>query len=237
MPNVIENVLNGEVIILPQHLQRLNLFNQFQTTFLNSIKRNCGGDVYTQIVQEGIEQFHKVVPTDRVIRVYKTIESELYKTLPKDMIKIAQSIGMQRPFYVHKIAYARIMVPVEQLDDSFKYRPGRLYPYDGVHQDGYRNIDRVINFWMAIGHVKEENGMEIYPDMWGQDLPQEGFNMNIEGLGEPIKYALDPGDILVFHSRHIHTTVLNHTDQTRVALTGRVAFSTREGDQEWNFVS
>ena len=89
---------------------------------------------------------------------------------------------------------------------------------------------------MAIGHVKEENGMEIYPDMWGQDLPQEGFNMNIEGLGEPVRYELTPGDILVFHSRHIHTTVLNHTDQTRIAVTGRICFSTRENDAEWTFI-
>ena len=236
MSSVIENVLNGEVIILPQHLQRLNLFNQFQTTFLNSIKRHCGGDVYTQIVQEGLEQFHKLVPTEQVMRVYKRVESELYRTLPKDMIKIAQSIGMQRPFYTHRDAFIRIMVPIEHLDDSFKCRPGRLYPYSEVHQDSFRTIDQVINFWMAIGHVKEENGMEIYTDMWGQDLPLPGFNAIDESMGEPVRYALDPGDILVFHSRHIHTTVLNHTDQTRIVVTGRVGFSIREGDVQWNLV-
>lgn len=233
MPNVIENVLNGDVILLPQHLQRLNLFDQFQTVFLNSIKLECGDRVYTQAVQKGLEQFHKLVPTEQVISTYKRIESELYGTLPNDMIKIALSVDVPRPFYVHKYAYARIMVPVEQLDDSFKYRPGRLYPYDGVHQDKYRTIDRVINFWMAIGPVKKENGLEIYPDMWGQDLPQEGFNMNAEGLGEPVRYELTPGDILVFHSRHVHTTVLNYTDQTRVALTGRICFSVPDGDPAW----
>ena len=236
MPNVIERALTGEVILLPQHLQQLNLFDQLKTVFLDSIKRNCGGRVYTQVVREGLEQFHKLVPTEQVIHVYKTVESELYKTLPKAAIKIASSVGVLRPFYIHKNAYARIMVPVEHLDDSFEYRPGRLYPYDGVHQDGYRSIDRVINFWMAIGHIKEENGMEIYPDMWGRDLPQEGFNLNIKGLGEPVRYELAPGDILVFHSRHVHTTVLNHTDQTRVALTSRICFSVRENDSEWTFV-
>lgn len=227
MPNVIERVLDGEVVILPQHLQRLNLFDRFQAVFLNSIKHN-GGDVE-------LEQLHKL-DADRIIRVYKTIESELYKTLPKDMITIAESIGMRRPFYTHQDVFVRMMVPIEHLDDSFKYRPGRLYPYGGVHQDSYRRIDQVINFWMAIGQIKEENGLEIYPDMWGRELPQKGFNEIVESMGEPVRYALAPGDILVFHSHHTHTTARNHTDQTRVALTGRVGFSTREGDARWNFI-
>lgn len=233
MPNVIERALDGEVVLLPQYLQQLNLFDQLQNVFLNSIKLECGDRVHAQVARKGLEQFHNLIPTEQIINIYKRIESELYKTLPEVMIKIALSVDIPHPFYVHKNAYARIMVPVDQLDDSFKYRAGRLYPYDGVHQDSYRTIDRVINFWMAIGHVKEENGIEIYPDMWGQDLPQEGFNFNIEGLGEPVRYELNPGDILVFHSRHIHTTVLNYTDQTRVALTSRVCFSVPEGDPEW----
>ena len=236
MPNVIERALTGEVILLPQHLQQLNLFDQFQTVFLNSIKHECGDRVHARVVQRGLEQFHKLVPTKQVINVYKRIESELYRTLPKDMIKIALSVGVLHPFYVHKNAYARIMVPVEQLVDSFKYRAGRLYPYDGVHQDSYRTIDRVINFWMAIGHVNKENGMEIYPDMWGQDLPHEGFNLDAKDLGEPVRYELNPGDILVFHSRHVHTTVPNYTGQTRVALTSRICFSIRENDVEWTLV-
>ncbi len=151
------------------------------------------------------------------------------------MIKIASSIGASRPFYVHNISIARIMVPVEHLDDRFKYRPGRLYPYEGVHQDRFRAEDCVINFWMAIGHVKEENGIEIYTDMWGQDLPQAGFNLNVEdlNLSKPVRYELAPGDVLIFHSRHIHTTVPNHTDQTRVALTSRICFSVPDGDSEW----
>ena len=234
MLNIVERALNGEVVFLPQHLQRLNLFDQFQAVFLNSIKHECGDRVHKQVVRKGLEQFHKLVPTEQIVSIYKRIESKLYGTLPNDMIKIALSVDVPRPFYVHKNAYARLMVPVDQLDDSFKYRPGRLYPYDGVHQDRYRTIDRVINFWMAIGPVKKENGLEIYPDIWGRDLPQEGFNYNIEGLGEPVRYELAPGDILVFHSRHIHTTVLNHTDRTRVALTSRICYSVPDGDPEWS---
>lgn len=238
MLNVVQNVLNGDVVFLPQHLQQLNLFDQFQAVFLNSIKRECGNDIHKQVIQEGLEQFHKLVPHEQIISVFKRVETEMYRTLPEAMIKIANSIGASHPFYVHKNSIARVMVPVEHLDDRFKYRPGRLYPYEGVHQDRFRLVDRVINFWMAIGHVKEENGIEIYPDMWGQDLPQAGFNLNVEdlNLSKPVRYELAPGDLLIFHSRHIHTTVPNHTDQTRVALTGRISFSVPDGDSEWTLV-
>ena len=67
MLNVVQNVLNGDVVLLPQHLQQLNLFDQFQTVFLDSIKHECGDRVYAQVVRKGLEQFHKLVPTEQVI--------------------------------------------------------------------------------------------------------------------------------------------------------------------------
>lgn len=221
-------------MVLPQHLQRLNLQHDFKNTVLTSIAHECGNQIRSRVSARGIEYLHLLLTAEQIAAVYKRVEAELYNVLPDAMNRITLSLNIPRPLYIHNNSIARIMVPVEQLVDSFKFLPGRLYPYDGVHQDPFPDLN-VVNFWIAIGHVKKDNGIAIYPDAWGQDLPQPGNNTNTEDLelGEPVRYELNPGDILMFHSRHIHATVPNHTDQTRVALTSRISNTENMNPAEW----
>lgn len=235
--DTIERVNNGEVVVLPKRLQQLDLLRPLNGIFRTAIRQECPSRKYGIFKKNGLEHVHKVLNAKQLMRVYKKVEGRLFSYLPDVMDQIVRSVDAPRPLYIHTNSIARIMVPVKHLDDSFIPRPGRLYPYEGVHQDGFQyGLTDVINFWMAISHVKEGNGIEIYPDMWGQRLPQVGLNLNIEELNltEPVRYALEPGDILVFHSQHIHTSVLNTTNQTRVALTSRICpDGSKVDDWEW----
>ena len=90
--------------------------------------------------------------------------------------------------------------------------------------------ENAINFWIAIGQIKKDNGIEIYPDVWGSTLPHKGLNIdkNID-LGKPERYDCNPGDIIVFHSQHAHGSTQNTTDQTRVAFTSRLCIDNPTG--------
>ena len=84
-----------------------------------------------------------------------------------------------------------------------------------------------INLWIAIGPVREDNGMILYPDTWGYNIPREGkFIRRSQRLGKPLRFECDPGDIVVFHSRLMHSSVLNQSDQTRFVITSRLVLET-----------
>ena len=221
--NIIDDVLAGQVVILPQHLQQIEQFQPLRKIVFTSIQRKCGVDVRNNIEEMGIEYIHTVLTTKQLINVYNQVRGKLRSYLPTVMIDIAHSLGLQE-FYVHNNSIARFMVPLEYIDDTFKGLPGRLYPYSGAHQDFSQQVPlNAINFWIAIGQIKQDNGVEIYPDVWGSTLPHDGLDISKDiDIGKPVGYNLDPGDILVFHSNHAHGSAQNTTDQTRVALTSRI---------------
>ena len=228
--SIIDNVLDGQVVILPQHLQQINHFQRLTKIIFTSIQRKCGVDIRNKVEEMGIEYIHTVLNSKQLIAVYNQVRGRIKSYLPTVMIDIAHSLGLQH-FYVHQNSLARFIVPLEYLDDSFKGLMGRLYPYKGAHQDSSQQVPlNAINFWIAIGQIKKDNGLEIYPDVWGSTLPHDGLDISKDvDIGEPVGYDLDPGDIIVFHSNHAHGSAQNITDQTRVALTSRICIDKPTG--------
>ena len=238
--NTIERVTNGEIVVLPKYLQKLELLEPLKTIVFESIEEECGKSTRILFEEQGIEYLH-TLPSNHLLGVYQKAEKRIFSDLPDVTATIAESLGASRPFYVHFDSYIRIMVPIQHLDESFNYRPGRLLPHKGVHQDyalKHKFRDAAINFWMALGLVKDGNGMVLYPDMWGIGLP-EGHKHKVPGsidLGQPLTHNLNPGDVIVFHCQHVHGSVQNTTDQTRIALTGRICFRNFDVLEKWEWI-
>lgn len=223
--NIVERVYDGEVVHLPQHLQRVGLFHALVKGFLDCIEHVCGREIRTQVQETGLEYLHLHLTPFQIQHTFYKIEEWLTLYLPNVMLRLANSIEFPRPFCIHKNSICRIMVPVELLQEDWKYHLGRLYPYDGIHRDAFENnLGNVINLWIALGPILKGNGMETFPDMWNKELPKLGF-LSREGLdlGESVPFEGEPGDIWVFHSHQVHTSIWNHTNQTRVALTSRLS--------------
>jgi nitrite reductase/ring-hydroxylating ferredoxin subunit len=53
---------------------------------------------------------------------------------------------------------------------------------------------------------------------------KDGYIQNGERLHKPLSFDLDPGDAVLFLSRHLHGSELNRTDQTRYVVSYRVTF-------------
>jgi nitrite reductase/ring-hydroxylating ferredoxin subunit len=106
---------------------------------------------------------------------------------------------------------------------EFKKHLGKLSLH-GPHHDHYQNVPlNAINTWISLGRVHPENGMFIFPGVWGRNLPRGAEVVRADQyLGEPIAIEMAPGDALLFHSNHMHSSVLNTTDETRAVLTNRI---------------
>ena len=90
-----------------------------------------------------------------------------------------------------------------------------------------------INIWLAIGRVTLGNGFSIWPQYFGTNLnPGDHDFFKKHSLGEPINFILQPGDAVIFHGEHLHSSELNWTDKTRYAMTFRITFDPPEFSSE-----
>jgi nitrite reductase/ring-hydroxylating ferredoxin subunit len=99
----------------------------------------------------------------------------------------------------------------------------------GPHYDSWHGHPlNTVNVWCAIGHVRDGNGMLVYPGVGGKLLPCDA-SRNIRGdqiLGAPLNFELEPGDGVVFLANLLHSSELNRTDKTRCVISMRMTFGT-----------
>ncbi len=224
--SVLPRALSGELVIIRQCLQSLEVFDQIRNMLVRSVGEVCGEAAADQVRSEGPEQIHQHVGIDRIEKIYARIRSDLAGKMPAIMARMFRLFGAEDPFYIHDASLIRMMVPYDVMKS--KPREGKKHlgklTLHGPHHDHYQNVPvNAINAWIAVGRVDHNNGMFIYPEIWGKNLPQgDGAVRDDQYLGHPISVELDPGDALIFHSHHMHASRLNTTDETRVVLTNRV---------------
>lgn len=230
--SVIPRTLAGELVIVRKGMQDLELFDQSVDLVLNSIEEVCGLDVATAVKNEGIENIHLHVSLDQVEAVYAKARVELALKMPAVTAKTFERLGVTQDFFIHDASLIRLMMPFDVMQSKqkeFQKHLGKLTLH-GPHHDHYQNVPvNAINTWTAVGRVDSNNGMLIYPDVWGKNLPIENGEIRQDQyLGKPIALDMDPGDILIFHSNHMHASRINSTDETRVVLTNRICLDKPE---------
>ena len=82
-----------------------------------------------------------------------------------------------------------------------------------------------INLWWSIDGVNIDNTVILYPDMIGRPVkyePEYMYRAPGEPISEPNQVALEAGQLLLFNPEMLHSTQVNVSDETRVALTTRI---------------
>jgi nitrite reductase/ring-hydroxylating ferredoxin subunit len=224
--SVIPRTLAGELIIVRRGMQDLELFDQTVDLVINSIEAVCGLEVAAAVKNDGVEKIHLHVGLDQVEAVYAKARVELALKMPAVTAKTFEKLGVSEDFFIHNASLIRLMMPFDVMKSKqkeFKKHLGKLTLH-GPHHDHYQNVPiNAINTWTAVGRVDSNNGMLIYPEVWGKNLPIEnGEVRHDQYLGKPVALDMDPGDILIFHSNHMHASRINSTDDTRIVLTNRI---------------
>jgi nitrite reductase/ring-hydroxylating ferredoxin subunit len=81
-----------------------------------------------------------------------------------------------------------------------------------------------LSVWLAIAGVDEKNSMCLYPETVGVPLPVSGSQFLDAGvcLPKPTRPEIKDGELFVFRTDILHSSQLNVSDRTRVALTTRI---------------
>lgn len=102
-------------------------------------------------------------------------------------------------------------------------KPARSH---GAHIDTwYGHSFDGINLWWSIEGVNALNSVILYPDSIGRPLNYDPRSMYLtDGIAvpEPTTIDLKPGALLLFNPEMLHSTHVNVSDDTRVALTTRI---------------
>lgn len=81
-----------------------------------------------------------------------------------------------------------------------------------------------LSVWLAIAGVDKDNSMCLYPETIGVSLPVGGSRFLGSGfcLPKPTRPEIRDGDLFVFSTDILHSSQLNISEQTRIALTTRI---------------
>jgi nitrite reductase/ring-hydroxylating ferredoxin subunit len=96
----------------------------------------------------------------------------------------------------------------------------------GAHVDTwYGHSYDGINLWWAIDGVNRDNTVILYPDLFGRPLQYDPKNMYLMAgapTSKPHHIDVGPGQLLVFNPETLHSTQVNISQDTRIALTTRL---------------
>jgi len=218
----------GAVVLVPRALQRAGFFDVLIEATFAAIGEACGAARADECRRLGLERMHEVLDLDGIEAAVQAIDRRLAIPSPRLMKTLAHGVlGVQGSFYVYANSRVRFMVPQEIVRPNrarFHSRANRLQLGDyAPHRDFWEGVPiNAINLWMALGPVERDNGMLIYPDVWGKEVMHEGISPpKDQDFGAPLALALEPGDVVVFDGRQLHATAVNLTSATRAVLTGR----------------
>ena len=227
-------ILKGDVFIVRNCLEEIGLLNNLKAITNSGISELFGNDTTEKIRQVGIEKIHKILEPEKILELteytYTIARRECFGFLNSFVREIFQNCPR---FYFERKANVRFHIPFDlttgkdQLINSYIRRigPGKINPH-GPHRDSWVSQPyNVINVWVAAGPVKSGNSMIIYPEAYKRNIKRSSrYIRSNENPGPGINFSLQTGDVLLFHSDHLHSSEINSTDSTRHVISFRLAF-------------
>lgn len=227
--DILPAVRQGEVVVLPGALRRLGIHAEIVEVALAAIRDVCGPVAAERVAHAGLEKLHEILDGEQMEAAVHAVHARLVPRYAMHLKAIGHGVlGLRRPFYIHRGLMVRFFAPyaVEaQHAERFAQRKniGALSGHPPHQDHWYYTPLNALNVWMAIGRVEPENGLSIFTDAWGAALASDGGQVHpAQYLGEPLSLACEAGDVVLFHSRHVHASAINLTSSTRCVVTSRL---------------
>lgn len=220
----------GAVVVAPGAFDVLGFQQQTMGALFAVAEQYAGREKALRLQASGVEKIHEVMTGAETFRIW----AELRKLIEPSFPLVSREIGRKLlrwpdPFYINLNMLLRFMTPHRVLQENYADFSQHLGKLDlhGPHHDYWQNVAfNAVNIWIAVGPVREENGMCIYTEHWGKTLPRGDSHVaDGQRTGRPVRVVCDPGDILLFHSHHLHASVLNRSEETRLVITSRLTRS------------
>ncbi len=230
-----ERVLNGEVVVLKTVLQQAGVFDLLVAATYQGITAAIGEQRTESIRKVGFERIHEIVTPEELPGITDAVYGAVYAASQACLTRLIPTIlpGASQ-YYFESSPNVRFHIPFKiaaahqgrfaKFTKSFG--DGKITAHS-PHRDSWVDCpDNVINVWAAIGSVRHGNGLTVYDREYHKHFDFEnGYVTWGVKLTEPMTFALEPGDAVIFHSDHLHGSELNVTDSTRYVISFRVTAS------------
>ncbi len=222
----LERIAGGGILLAKGLLRAAGLQEELLGRALNVARGTLPPSQSQRLDLEGFERIHTVLTAAELEKFYLDVRVDLAERFPgfvKRMLRHA--LPLPERFFINANTVVRFIVPHDVLHRGYAHFRRHLGKLDlhGPHHDYWQGVaTNAINVWMALGRVRPGNGLALYPNLWGKTLPRGVSHVrDDQHLGTPLVVSCDPGDVVFFHSHHMHSSILNHTDETRFVITGR----------------
>ena len=220
---VLEQVEAGDVIVVRDLIGQLQLYPQ-----LEAITQQFFNLSYQQL-----SAIHQLKTVEQVVDDALAVRHALPTLVLQSSIMrrlLAPHVDKQ---YLELQPNLRLHLPygkVKQHEQYIESRMGRgkLNPH-GQHKDSWRyHPSNTINVWVALSEANDKNGLSLLPQS-ASYMPR--FDAKAQEIAQGVKtypsqqYVTDLklGDALIFQAELVHGSIINMTNQTRVALSMRCA--------------
>lgn len=231
LDDAVQRIATGDILLVRRGLQRAGLWEEIELTLWEAIAEALGQDRMACLRKTGLGSMHLLLTGEQIKRCNEAAHRRFNSIARSYVPKLVRDVvGYRGPGFYDQNSVIRFYVPVgfhRANREVLETRPGYTKP-QGPHVDTwFGHATSGLNLWMAIGPVRRGNGLALFPQKWLGQIPHDGQYRPVAGqhFGSPVTFDMDPGDLLFFHGEHLHSSELNSTSQTRVALTNRFSLS------------
>ncbi|MCI0554051.1 MAG: phytanoyl-CoA dioxygenase family protein, partial [Anaerolineae bacterium] len=229
-----ERLLKGEVFLLRHGLQRFGIYDTLVESTLQGIRVVLSEDA-RKVYQCGFQRVHEFLRPKDIPTVTDAICDAVTANAKVVLRELVPGIFPDSPnYYFERHPNVRFHIPydlaVEQRKEfekfAKKHGEGKITAH-GPHRDPWVDCpDNAINLWIAMGPVRHGNGMGIFINEYHNEFKfKEGYLQTRKKLHPPITVEMEPGDILLFHGKHLHASELNQTNETRYVISYRITLN------------
>jgi hypothetical protein len=209
---------DGAAVVVSRAVDRIGVRDEIESLYLSAIEAMASPAAAAAVQDRGLEHIHEVCDPPRIAMII----DHLHRSGASFAVPFARAIveltapAVGNRYFVCARFSARIMIPAALLDahpdlQSAGHLAGHLRPASPHRDVDLTHPREALTMWAAVGPVRAENSLALFDDHGN----------------EPLTPDLDPGDLLLFRSDHLHGSVTNTGLETRVAVTGRVVLGRR----------
>ena len=227
-------ILGGEIVVLRHGLQQLDVFDTIVGRTLDGIRSSAGRDIAQKVEHHGVERIHEWIDASELPALTDAVYASLTPLTRQVLNQIVPRVFPEcGTYYYERTPSVRFHIPYDLTVNHQRafnkfagaHGQGKIQAH-GPHRDPWVDCpDNAINVWSAVGPVQRGNGLTVFADDYRTPFAFRGGYIDGRArLHRPLDFELAPGDVVLFHSDHLHGSELNRTTQTRYVVSFRVTF-------------
>ena len=228
-------ILNGEVVVMREALQTFDCMTMLDDAACIGIEKSQGKAAAERARRDGFHRIHEWVTaedipamTDAVYDEVRPLAAEfLRKFVPGMFPGVNSYYYEQTPNVRFHIPYDIAAAHKKEFNKFGKHHGQGKITAHGPHRDSWLDCpSNGINLWFAIGRIQPGNGLTVFTEDYASraSYQSSGNISDGEKLHKAQSFDLHPGDVVLFHTDHVHGSELNRLNETRFAISFRMSF-------------